>query len=58
MRDRHRCQFGNRRSRGTGAIKVIFDRSMTGMRGGGVKILSNDPIEREKTIVLRFEIVP
>lgn len=31
---------------------------MTGMRNGGLKIFSNDPVEPEKTILLRFETVP
>gem|GEM_PF-5101080 len=35
---------------------LTFERPMVGMRNGALKIVSNDPVEPEKTIILRFEV--
>jgi hypothetical protein len=37
---------------------VTFNRPMVGMRDLLVVVRSNDPVEAEQTLTLRFEVVP
>jgi hypothetical protein len=39
-------------------ILVTFDRPMVGMKDVLVKVASNDAVEPEQTLTLRFEVVP
>jgi hypothetical protein len=42
----------------SGSILVTADRPPVGPRDLLVRVASNDPVEAEQTLVLRFEVVP
>ena len=42
----------------SGHILVTFNRPMVAMRDALVRVRSNDPVEPEQTLTLRFEVVP